>query len=95
MALTHSNFFSGVNTSSHLVSESGGNSGSKLGRTKEIQTQMKIFKLFLKWSTFGACGSMTRAKMLPCLPPGPETKMIRQHPVYQLIYTDSMGSSYS
>lgn len=44
MALTHSNSFSGVNTSSPLISETGGNAGGKSGRTKEVQPQMKICK---------------------------------------------------
>lgn len=46
MASTPSNFFSGANTSSHLVSESGGNSAGKPSRTKEVEPQTTICKLF-------------------------------------------------
>lgn len=106
MALTHSNFFSGVNTSSHLVSESGGNSVGKPCRTKEAEPQMTICKLFKCYAS--AAGAQSGAHLLPVaewqeqrcllllrLLPSPETTKIHQHPVCLLIFIDSVGSSYS
>lgn len=71
MALTHSNFFSGVNTTSHFVSESGGNLGqtwqdqrsSASGENLQVVQVLRQCSWSLEWSTLGACGRMTTAKM--------------------------------
>lgn len=70
MALTLPNFFSGVNTSSHFVSESGGNLGqiwqdktSGSDENLQVVQGLRWCSWSLKWSIFGACGGMTRAKM--------------------------------